>query len=71
MNYIHYSKPDTRKGEIMEKYTPLQKIDYAMVRKSDRKPEYQPGSGAIAWIAVALLCWIVVLVLAGNAGYFN
>lgn len=71
MNYIHYSKPDTRKGEIMDKYTPLQNVDYAMNRKSDRKPEHQPGAGAIAWAVAAIVCWIVVLVLAAKAGYFN
>ena len=71
MNYIHYSKPDTKAGEIMDDYTPLQKIDYAAVRKSDRKPEYQPGAGAIGWLAVAAVCWVVVLWLAGSAGYFN
>lgn len=71
MNHIHYSNERTKAGELMSKEVPLQKIDYAHHRKTDRKPEYQDGSGAIFWLAVCAVSWIVVLVLAGNAGYFN
>lgn len=50
-------------------YLPLTRYDFA--RKTDQQPERQDGAGAIGWIAVAALCWAVVLWLAGNAGYFN
>lgn len=70
MNYINYSNERTRKGELMSKERPL--IDYvSRCRKTDQQPERQDGAGAIGWIAVALVCWVVVLFLAGSAGYFN
>ncbi len=51
-------------------YLPLN--DYANHnRKTDAKPEKQDGAGAIAWIAVAAVCWIIILALAASAGYFN
>lgn len=50
-------------------YLPLTRYDFA--RKTDQHPERQDGAGAIGWIAVAALCWVVILWLAGNAGYFN
>lgn len=43
-------------------YLPLNRYDGA--RKTDRKPQRQEGAGAIAWIAVAALC-NVLLVLVG------
>ena len=64
MNYIHYSNERTKAGELMNKEVPLQKIDYAHHRKTDEKPEYQDGSGAIFWLAVTALC-NVLLVLVG------
>lgn len=70
MNYIHYSKEQTKAGELMNKEKPL--IDYVNhSRRSDAKPEYQDGSGAIFWLAACAACWIIVLCLAGHAGYFN
>lgn len=71
MNHIHYSNERTKAGELMSKEVPLQKIDYAHHRKTDRKPEHQDGSGAIFWLAVCAVCWIVALCLAGHAGYFD
>lgn len=54
----------------MSREKPL--IDYVShCRKTDQQPQRQDGAGAIGWIAVAALCWVVVLWLAGNAGYFN
>lgn len=69
MNYYNdYSKQRTRKDELMKNETPL--IDYATHRRTDEPAEYQDGSGAIRWLAVAFICWVVVLTLAGKAGYF-
>ena len=68
MNYIDYTNQRTRKDELMNKETPL--IDYATHRRTDEDAEYQDGSGAIKWLAVAAVCWIVVLVMAARAGYF-
>ena len=68
---IDYSSDIIKKGELEMKVKPLQQVDYVHYRKTDRKPERQDGSGAIFWVAAAALCWIVILVLAGNAGYFN
>lgn len=50
-------------------YLPLNRYDFA--RKTDQQPERQDGAGAIGWIAVAAVCWVVILFLAGSAGYFN
>lgn len=60
MNYIDYDRNITKAGELMEQEKPL--IDY--VRRTDAKPQRQDGAGAIAWIAVAALC-NVLLVLVG------
>jgi hypothetical protein len=69
MNYIDYSNQRTRKDELMNKETPL--IDYAPHRRTDEVGEKQDGAGAIAWLAVACGCWIVILFLMAKAGYFN
>lgn len=70
MNYIHYSKERTKAGELMNQEKPL--IDYVNhSRRTDSEPEYQDGSGAIFWLAVCAVCWIIVLCLAGQAGYFD
>lgn len=71
MNFIDYTNQRTRKGELMKDYQPLQNIDYAPHRRTDEPEEYQDGSGAIRWLAVAVICWIVCLVLAAKAGYFS
>jgi hypothetical protein len=68
MNYIDHSKQRTRKDELMNKETPL--IDYAPHRRTDEVGERQDGAGAIGWLAVAVVCWIVVIVMAAKAGYF-
>lgn len=68
MNYIHYTNQRTKAGELMNKEKPL--IDYVNHDRR-RKPEYQDGSGAIFWLAVCAVCWIIALCLAGHAGYFN
>lgn len=70
MNYIDYERQTTRKGELMNKEKPL--IDYVNhSRRSDAKPEYQDGSGAIFWLVVCAVSWIIILCLAGHAGYFD
>lgn len=61
----------TKAGEIMDGYRPLQKIDYAHHRKTDRTPEPCDGIGAIFWVMVAAVCWIVIIALCASAGYFN
>ena len=68
MNYIDYTSQRTRKDELMKNETPL--IDYAPHRRTDEDAEYQDGSGAIKWLAVAAICWAVVLVMVARAGYF-
>ena len=50
-------------------YLPLNRYDF--VRKTDQQPERQDGAGAIGWIAVAAVCWVVIWWLAGSAGYFQ
>jgi hypothetical protein len=70
MNYYNdYSNQRTRKDELMKNETPL--IDYAPHRRTDEPAEYQDGAGALGWLAVAAVCWIVVLVLMAKAGYFS
>lgn len=67
---INYSSDIIKKGELEMDFKPLQQIDYAH-RKTDQQPERQDGSGAIIWVAIAALCWIVILGLCAKAGYFN
>ena len=62
MNYINYSNERTKAGELMSKEIPLQKIDYAH-RRTDANPEYQDGSGALGWIAVAVLCNVLLVII--------
>lgn len=69
MNYIDYTNQRTRKDELMNTEKPL--IDYATHRRTDEVGERQDGAGAIGWLAVAAVCWIVVLVMAAKAGYFQ
>lgn len=57
--------------KIKESRNTLQQVDYVHHRKTDRKPEHQDGSGAIFWVAVAALCWIVIICLCAYAGYFD
>ena len=68
MRYIDYTHQRTRNGELMNKETPL--IDYATHRRTDEVVGRQDGAGALGWLAVAAVCWIVVLVMAARAGYF-
>lgn len=61
MNYIDYDRNITKKGEIMDKEKPL--IDYVNHRRTDEHPEYQDGSGALGWIAVAVVCNILLVLI--------
>lgn len=56
MNYIDYERQTTRKGELMSKEKPL--IDYVNHRS---EPQYQEGAGASTWIAVAVVCNILLV----------
>ena len=40
-------------------YLPLNKYDFC--RRTDEDPEYQDGSGALGWIAVAVVCNILLV----------
>lgn len=40
-------------------YLPLNKYDFC--RRTDANPEYQDGSGALGWIAVAVVCNILLV----------
>ena len=62
MNYINYSNERTKEGELMSKEVPLQKIDYAH-RRTDANPEYQDGTGASVWIAAAVVCNILLVII--------
>lgn len=70
-NFIDYHKPDTKAGELMKEFKPLQNIDYVHHRKTDRIPERQDGAGALYWIVAAATCWIVIIALCAGAGYFD
>ena len=65
MNNVKLTYPNerTKAGELMSKEVPLQKIDYAHHRKTDRKPEYQDGSGALGWIAAAVVCNVLLVII--------
>jgi hypothetical protein len=71
MKFINNSNERTKAGEIMDGYRPLQNVDYAHHRKTDRLPERQDGAGALYWIVVAATCWIVIIALCASAGYFD
>lgn len=68
MRYYDYSSQRIKKDELVNTEKPL--IDYAPHRRTDEVGERQDGAGAIGWLAVAVVCWIVVIVMAGKAGYF-
>jgi len=67
-HYNDYSSQRIKKDELMKNETPL--IDYAKHRRTDEIGERQDGAGALGWLAVAAVCWIVVIVMAARAGYF-
>ena len=69
MNYVHYSKPDTKAGEIMKTEKPL--IDYAHHRRCDDDltlaEKLARASKYIGVITVCCYLWFVVLDLAFTA----
>ena len=42
-------------------YLPLNKYDFC--RRTDANPEYQDGSGASVWIAAAVVCNILLVII--------
>ena len=42
-------------------YLPLNKYDFC--RRTDANPEYQDGTGASVWIAAAVVCNILLVVI--------
>jgi hypothetical protein len=72
MNYINYSKPDTKAGELMKDIKPLQSIDYVNQRKRCDDDIKLAGKLAFASKVVGALClggalWTVIWILALNA----
>lgn len=71
MNYIDYHKPDTRKGELMKKEIPLQKIDYVNHKRCDDDLRLAERlATASKYIGVGLFCfaaWYVILDLTFKA----
>lgn len=61
-----YSNERTKTGELMDKYTPLQKIDYATRRADDDlKASEKLGHAAkvCAMLAICTLGWVVIIEL--------
>jgi hypothetical protein len=70
MNYVNYSKPDTRKGELMNQDKPL--IDYVNNHKRCDDDIKLAGKLAFASKVVGVAClggalWTVIWILALNA----
>jgi len=42
-------------------FLPLTKYDFC--RRTDANPEYQDGSGALGWVAVAVLCNVLLVII--------
>ena len=42
-------------------YLPLNKYDFC--RRTDANPEYQDGTGASVWIAAAVVCNILLVII--------
>lgn len=42
-------------------YLPLNKYDFC--RRTDASPEYQDGTGASVWIAAAVVCNILLVII--------
>ena len=42
-------------------YLPLNKYDFC--RRTDANPEYQDGTGALVWIAAAVACNILLVII--------
>lgn len=42
-------------------YLPLNKYDFC--RRTDANPEYQDGAGASVWIAAAVVCNILLVII--------
>jgi len=71
-NFIDYQKPDTRKGELMKEFKPLQNIDYVNSHKrcdDDVKLAERLFTAAkyVFVIACCIGAWFFILDLAFNA----
>jgi hypothetical protein len=72
MNYVNYSKPDTKAGELMKDIKPLQSIDYVNNHKRcdddiklAQKLAFASKVFGVACLGVAL--WLIIWNLSLNA----
>lgn len=72
MNFIDYHKPDTRKGELMKEFRPLQNVDHVNNHKrcDDDLRLAERLATASKYIGIGLFCfaaWYVILDLTFKA----